>query len=276
VLLACAVPGILLVVPLIYLMYISLTLQATGPAVVLTVMLLGSLVPLISLVAARTRWMLPSAGGLVGSTLAVIALVTSGFNPSHPKPDSIFYALNADSGKAAWVSNDHEADKWTAQFFDGKSSRGSVEEFVPLTYNGFLISEAPSSSLEAPTLTVLDDNSSNGVRTLRLRVASQRQASVIGIYIEQAGEDLKAKVNGKSVEYTGGNRLAVRYFAPGKEGVELTLQLKQSTPLKLRVMDQTYGLPQLPKMKIKERTDDLMLSRYSFTDSTLVSRTFPL
>jgi hypothetical protein len=275
-LLACAAPGILLMAPLMYLLHVALAIQAAGLLVVLTVLLLGSLIPLISLTAGRSRWILPGASALAGVALVLIAFVTSGFDTSRPKPDSVFYALNTDSGRAVWASADQEADQWTAQFLDGKSNRGSIEEYAPLTYKGFLTGEAPPASLDAPSLTVLGDDSDGGVRTLRLRVASQRQAPVIGMYVEQAGEDLKAEVNGKGVERADGDRLAVRYFAPGPEGVELTLRFKQSTPIKLRVMDQTYGLPQLPNTKIKERTDNLMLSSYPYADSTLVSRTFAL
>lgn len=275
-LLACAVPGVLLIAPLVYLMNSAMALQAATLSALLLVLLLGSLIPLLSLTAGRGAWALPSAAALAGIALVAAAVLTSGYGATRPRPDGVFYALNADSGKAVWASVDEEPDAWTTQFFGGKESRGSIEEFAPLTYKGFLKGDAPSASFDAPAVTVVGDESNEGTRTLRLRVASQRQAAVVGMYVEQAGEDLKAEINGKEIESAGGGRLAIRYFAPGAQGVELTLHLKGSTPVKLRVMDQTYGLPQLPGVKIKERGDAMMLSSYPYTDSTLVSRTFAL
>jgi hypothetical protein len=85
------------------------TVERTGllwsPAVpvfaVATVLMLGPLIPHLHLLAGFNPWVLPGAAVTLGLGVVLLGTVTAGFDAAHPRPNSILYALNADTGKAS-------------------------------------------------------------------------------------------------------------------------------------------------------------------------------
>jgi hypothetical protein len=64
---------------------------------------------------------------LIGGSL------TAAPDAANPQPDSLSYALNADTHQALWISEDAEPDAWTAQFLgtDFKRMRSSDPILLP-------------------------------------------------------------------------------------------------------------------------------------------------
>lgn len=130
--------------------------------------------------------------------------------------------------------------------------------------------------------TLLDERTDNGVRTLRLRVTSPRQAPVVSIFVDSNTEVIKALVKGKRIDddadtpaaFARKNQWAMRYYALPKEGIELTCEMKSGEPLKLRVVDQSYELPELPGQTFRARPDYIVPSSLWLTDSTFISKSF--
>ena len=73
-------------------------------------LLLGLLIPHLDLIARANRWALPGAAAALGLGLLLVGTFTAGFDARHPNPNSILYALNADTGKAIWQSGDEAPD----------------------------------------------------------------------------------------------------------------------------------------------------------------------
>lgn len=279
----CAMPGIMLFAPLIYQTFNGLTLAWTGTLIAMVVLLLGSLIPHLSIITAPHKFLFPGVMALLGLMLLVIGVSASGFDAQHPKQDSIFYVLLADSGKAVWASNEGQADEWTAQFFGADAGiRALPELFHADTFRPFLQSAAPAVTLAAPRVTLLDEHTNSGVRALRLRVTSPRQAPVLSIFVDSNTEILKALVNGKRIDDDADTPAAFerkgqwsrRYYAVPKEGIELYCETKSAEPLKLRVVDQSYELPELPGQTFRARPDYIVPSSLWLTDSTFISKSF--
>jgi hypothetical protein len=186
--------------------------------------------------------------------------------------------LNADTGKATWASTNAQVDKWTAGFFSNRSERGSIEEYLPNRYNGFLRSAAPAIVARGPA--VLDDQTTGDVRVTRLRISSPRQAPIISIYADITTPDLRATIDGKTLGDTGkpspvdaNHRWGLIYSAVPPGGIELVLRMKTPQPLKLSVADRSYGLPQIPQMSTAYPVDAIPAPTAS-SDSTFVTRNF--
>jgi hypothetical protein len=101
-----AIFGIVLVVPIISLLFTALTLQLAGAPIVLLVLLLGLLCPLITLITSANRRLVHGSLLLISAAFLVGGSLTAGFDKQHPKPNSVFYGLDADSGQAIWASTD--------------------------------------------------------------------------------------------------------------------------------------------------------------------------
>lgn len=278
-LLACvgSVPGIILLSPVIYQSFIGLTLNAIGLVMVLVVLLLGLLLPLLDLVSASQKWVVPGSAIVLSLVLLVATGVTSRFDANHPKMNSLFYALNADSGSATWASSDEKTDEWTAQFLSTKVEVGSLPQvFASNSSASFLQSPAPVAPLMAPEVKVIDDQrSAADERTLRLQITSPRQAAVVSLYVDSNSEVLVSSINGQEITGAGG-LWSLRYYGIPTEGIEIGWKLRPIQPLRLRVVDQSYGLPVIPDGSYRPRPGYMLPFPSALNDSTFVSKTFSL
>jgi hypothetical protein len=220
---------------------------------------------------------------LVGIGFLGAASFAAGFDHNHAKPNSVFYGANADTGKAIWASSDEEPDEWTGQFFSANAVKGALPEYFPALSRKFLQGSAQMTTLAAPSIILLADDTGDGVRTLRMRIASPRQAPIISLYVNATTEVLSAVVNGKRIDNQDTppyvrpeTRWGLRYWALPKEGIAVTLQVRSSRPLEISVVDQSYGLPTIPGMSFRPRPDSMMPTPTGFglSDATLVSKSF--
>jgi hypothetical protein len=287
VLLIYSIPALVLFVPLIYLLFIALTVRLAFPAALAASLLLGLLAP--HLLAVARRPLIPGLVALAGAGCLVAAFQTSSSTTERPWLNNVLYALDADSGSALWASTDPGPDEWSAQFFPTGFESGPLAEFFPLAPNELIHSQAPAVQLAPPQAELLEDSAAGGGRTLRVRITSPRQAPLVWVYTDAQTEVLSATVNGLPVADQGTAAQAVTdetesafgglvYWAVPAEGIELTLRVRGDRPVTLRVVDRTGGLPEALGPTIAPRPDYMApapsvgLARYS--DSTLVSKTF--
>ena len=209
-----SVPGIVLLTPLvIYLVPLMSYIEAQAPLpltavpLVFVALLTGLLIPQLGLFAGELdtsstrrrpspsagrrygtrlqRWLVPIFALLVSVMLLLTAVATSGFSATHPGTDSVTYQLNADKGKAVWLSNDQHLDDWTSQFFPTSGRSGPFSAW------------APAIALAAPSVILKSDTMSGNIRTLRIQVVSPRHAEDAMVQVETQGEIVTATVDGK-------------------------------------------------------------------------------
>ncbi len=275
-----ALVGILLFASLPYLVLNLLSTSGLVTLIIAVALLLGFLVPHLHIMTARRRWFLPAAASLAGIGLIMGGMFSRGFDAKHPRADSVFYALNADTGKAVWASTDKKPDAWTLQFFSGRVEKGWLADWVPVSFPvPILQSQAPAARLAAPNVSLMDDITMGDSRVLRLWITSPRQASIIWVSFPKTPTS-EIEVNGKKV----GSRdrpsqqgiSGLYYVGVPQNGIVLTLTVKASSPLEMHVLDLSYGLPETPGLSFKARPDGLMPtpSWPHLDSSTLVSKTF--
>jgi len=138
--------------------------------------------------------------------------------------------------------------------------------------------EAPALTLAAPQLDLLDDKTSKGIRSLRLRATSPRHAPQISIYVPDT-EVISASVNGKRMEPKVENARKnlpngwmVDYSNLTESGIEIALEVKTTEPLKIRVVDRSRGIPEIPGASFKPKPDYIM--SVGSGDVTMVSKLF--
>jgi hypothetical protein len=277
-----ALPGVVLMTPLLYLVYTGLTLNAVWVVVVLAVLLLGLLAPQLSLLASPYKWLLPGASALFCLVMLLAGVIVPEFDAAHPKQNSLFYGLDAGAGAAVWGSMDTGPDEWTARFLSDAPQRRPLPAFFSATAgNNYLQAPAPVAPLAAPNAELLDDSTVGGVRTVRMHLTSPRGASVLTLFLDSKVEVLRAAVNGKLIEPSDTPALksfkdtwALRYYAVPPEGIDLTADLRTSEPLKLRLVDMSYGLPRLEGAPATDRPAGMIPASMPSNNSTFVSKSF--
>ncbi|MET0646194.1 MAG: M20/M25/M40 family metallo-hydrolase [Pyrinomonadaceae bacterium] len=279
--LLCALPGIILGVPIVKMAFTGLTLNSSALVLPLVVLLLGLLLPLVEVMSSLKRWWLPGALGGLGLILLVAGSLTAGFDRAHPKPSSLFYGLDSDTGMGVWASLDEKPDEWTSQFFAPSAKRAVLDKYFAFSSRKYLQTEAAAvAPMEPPVVELLGESTSGEQRTLHLRISSPRQAPVLMLHLENEGV-VEAVINGKRVDSShlaaageSRNRWGLRYYGVPADGLDLIVTVKSSAPLKFRCVDQSYGLPQLTNAPFKPRPDDMMASPAPTSDTVMVSKSY--
>lgn len=277
-----AAPAVILFAPAIQSFFAALALSQPALIMIPVALLLGLLAPHFARMTSGAKWLLPGGAAALGLSLILFSLVTGGFDSERPRPNSVFYALNADSGKAIWGSTDAQTDSWTAQFFPAGGERGGITEYMPARFNGFMRSAAPAASLPGPELVVLEDKTDGDTRSVRLGITSTRRAPSLTFYVDEETEVLDASVNGKELrsgsraQGVTNERWSFIYSAVPAEGIILDLRVRAERPLKMIVTDRSNGLPQSPGILFRPRPADMMPMPSNYSDATFVSKTFSL
>ncbi len=278
----CAVPGMVLLVPLIYQTYVGLTLRLAGGVIAMLILLIGLLLPHLKLIATPRKWLLPAAMLVIAVGFLGAGIFASRYDAQQPRLDTMFYGLNAETQTSVWASADGRADEWTAKFLRAGPNKLSIaplpEFFGAKNGRRFAMVQTETLPLAAPELTMMSDNTANGVRSVVVRVKSPRQAPVVTIYVDSEADVQSFAVNGRKIDSVAAgksrNAWNLRYQGLPADGIELAMDLKTQQPLKLRVVDQSYGLPTLPDKAPPPRPAGLIPSTYPFNDSTLVGKSF--
>jgi hypothetical protein len=274
-------PGIILWTPMIYLLVTALGFGAAAMVIVMSVLLIGLFIPHLRILTSGRRWLLPGVTALTGISLLLAASFVSGFDDEHPRSENIFYALNADTNKAIWGSTDSDQDAWTRRLLSSEAEQSATTEYMPPQFSPIHSSVSTALPLAPPQVELLSDASNNGVRSLKLRITSPRQAPVVTVFMDAATTVESATVNGKRADGSGiaprgsGQAWRTNYYALPPEGIELNLEIKSATPVKIHVMDQSYGLPEIPGVTDAARPSWVMPAAWRlYSDQTLVSRSF--
>ena len=104
--------------------------------------------------------------------------------------------------------------------------------------------KAPAIELEPPVMDVLDDQTSDGVRTLQLRSSSPKGAPIIMLDVEPYAAVQAVIIDGKRIENPESetNLWSLTYYAVPTDGFEITLEVDPSQVVTIQISDQTWEL----------------------------------
>ncbi len=259
--------------------------------------LFGWFIPYTYFLTGDRPWIVPAVLGVLALAMLVTGNLASSFNSSQPHPDSIFYFLDTDSGRARWISLDSRPDYFTSQFFQHHVRGGLMSRLSGLTttdtpaasvagisrYSDFAFlnrgrtieGDAPLIDAPPPGLKVLDDSTVSGTRTVKMHIASARGASILWMTVPVGVTVLGTSIDGRSPGARITDGWTGWYWRAPAGGFDLTLKLATPAPFVVTVVDQTDGLPPTPGFAFKPRPADTMPTPFLFFDSTtLVRKTF--
>ena len=210
---------------------------------------------------------------LASIALAATGLVVDSPDADHPAPTHLAYVLNADTGRAYWVSAETEPSDWTAGYVSGHDTAG----LPPGYQRGELwTGAAPVIKAAAPEVEIL----SRTANTVTLRVKSRRAAPNLTLRLSVPITRATAKLadqNPTTVAVQGTRQdtwpAEIRLRDLPREGAELTIALK-ATNAKITAIDETRDLPTIPDFK--PRPPNTTASTREDGDVVAVAKTYPL
>ena len=237
---ALVLPGFLLWVPTFGGTLSAVFIIFAPLLMVLPCLLLGIFIPQLDLMARGNKWWLPAVLSGAGLLIWVSAMATNTVSPLRPNLDSLSYGLDLDTGEAYWLSGDEKTDEWTSQFFPAGTPRVELGEFLPGDRDLYLKAPAPVVSMAGPSITVPQDAVRDNRREIVFRIVCPDKPS--SLYFRVTGVEVhSARVFGEEVR--GGEDWGIHFRLMPKEGVELTLKVDSSTPLKVGMIEEHLALP---------------------------------
>ena len=266
-----AAVAVVILAPTVALFFPALGL-ATGAAGAFFAVLLGlALLPVFELVYPTPRPEVHAAQGELGLsgsgkerhrlwgaipalTAGVLTLACLGtglavdqFDADHPAPAQLFYALDADSGQARWLSTDSDPGEWVSQYVTGPED---LRDAYGLLGTGVLTGPAQPAALPPPALEVVSDSTSGDGRKLSITITPRRDVRLIYLLLpgatvaraSVAGHEIPTSVfdDGTGVAFNG---------PPDRDtstGVTFDLELDAAGAVTVRVIDGSDGLDALP------------------------------
>lgn len=266
----CAAPAVLLSAPVAYMLFMLLGVAQPAPSAALVGLASALVVPLLRLHEWRRAWLLPGLTAAAGVALLVWGLAGARFDPDRPRADNVFYFADADTGAARWVSADPAPDEWTAQFFGADARRDVAASIFPWDAGTVLTNDAPMLDAPAPAAQIVEDATDGWLRRVRLRLTTRRGAPLMLVYTGPETEVHGAQLGGRRLSAEG--QLRFFYAAVPAEGLDLRLEANASRPLRLTLVDATYGLPET--LVTRPRPPAFMPGPSRLGDATLLRKSF--
>ncbi|MBI4748999.1 MAG: M20/M25/M40 family metallo-hydrolase [Acidobacteria bacterium] len=274
-------PALYFMPPLILCLVVALTLKLAWIAMIVVGLLLGVLLPQIGVLHLTVPNRLPWLALGVGMLCLITGGLKTKIDHDHRQPNMIFYALNADTSQAFWGSDLSPVDDWERQFLKDNPTRRTLPDFFRMSSSEFQVNPATVAPVEPATVEIVSDERTADSRKVQIRVRSPRLAERLLLYFEET-ELRSLAVNGKSFQKLpkfqtkSGLKYNFDYVAPPAEGIVIDLETVGNNPIKLAIVDQSFRLPPLPGFMFIYRTEEMMPSIRSLTDSTFVVKTVML
>lgn len=280
-----AAPGLVAAVlftPLVANLVVALGVRLVAVAMVFAVLAGVLLLPLLVRLPGP-GWQ-ATVAGVVGVVLLAVSMLLSGFDHSHPRPNAVVHVQDATSRSALWVTGDPRPDEWTGRVLGQTPATADAVTYFPrFTGRTVLTAPAPMLDLPAPSVRVITDTTAGDIRTVRMRVVSQRDAWQLQIRLpvhqlrscSVAGRTLDASALAEGAQATGG---VVFDVFGATAGVELTCAMAAGQPLTVEVSDITTGLPDSAVARLGQRPEGTIPVSYALgpSDSSIVRQILTL
>lgn len=265
-----ALPGVLLMVPILALLQDALTVRATLVLAVASTLVTWLCAPLWATVSRRLVGA-PAEIFVLGIMTLVFVVLRDHSGPDRPAVDSLAYRLDADTGKARWVSADRRANTsrrvWRLE--DGQGTKREPSDF-PFRGGTMLTAPATAISVPGPELQTITTEP----RFLRARLLSPRGGAAAWVEAKpaDAGTIEAVWVDAHRLLLAGDADAPVRFRITGLPATGVALAFEHAGVIDVRVVDQSYELPAVDGLP--EDRPELIARPTWLAESTLVSRSF--
>lgn len=219
----------------------------------------------------RFGWAAPALAAALAVVVCATGLSATGFDKEQPRPTYLAYMLDADAGRAYWVTRDADTSPWTSSFASGTSEPERVPPGDREATEHW--GKAPKVGLPSPTAEVNREGEKWRVHVESRRGANNLTLQTPGNLTEVTAEMPGAKPVTKKSVVTDSEpgSTSISFLDPPDDGVDLTLTFDGKIDPKLTVFDQSDGLDDIPGYR--DRPSDEMRSSIPSSDTVTVFAT---
>lgn len=273
-----SLPALWIYAPFIKMFPVGLGLKMLIATSVLTTLVFLLLLPVYSYYKRKSQWAYLCMLGFVAFLIS--AHFKSGFDAANPKPTSLLYVLDADTGSAQWATYEEQVSDWTKQYIGmvpPVTEELAGRQISSKYSTGFsFVADAPLKGIPVPLIEKTRDTLIGGERILNLRISPQRQVNRLEVYTNDIPITW-AKVNGISMpsgflEKRSGGKLFTHYIS-NNEQTELVLSIPADTVLEITFYEASNDLMSNPLFSIPQRPGNAIPMPFVLNDAILVITT---
>jgi hypothetical protein len=249
-----ALPAIGILGQLVYLFLVifglgTLVLIAPLFLALLLGLLLPLLLPVLSWNNGGSRVLLPGLGLVSALVALAVGQATSQPTADKPQQTQLLYALDADQGRAYWLSGTSQPDAWTRRVLTHPQYQPLPSLFPRQAMQAIpvLHQAAPVLALASPEISLLADSTIAGHRRLRLLLRPGRAGvSSLRLTIGKPKLIRQLRVAGYLFPLNKLNTSflpPIDFVAPHATGEIIDVELVTAAPLQMSVTNRSVGLP---------------------------------
>ncbi|MFI5716557.1 M28 family peptidase [Nocardia sp. NPDC051750] len=219
-------------------------------------------------------WPAPAIVAVLGVVSVVAGLAVDTADAAHPQRSHLAYVLDADTGRAHWVSAERYPTDWTGEYVTDRDTSG-----LPPGYARGALWTGPAEPIdvEGPRLEVRHRDGD----TVTMHVVSPRSAGSLILRIDRPVDLVTAKIPGATpvTVPVSGTRSAtwpgeIRFRDLPPEGVDLTVRTPGADRVRVTAMDESHDIDEAPGFR--PRPEDTGASIRADGDLVVVARTYEL
>jgi hypothetical protein len=242
ILLAGALPALLLVAPLILDVFNAASPESMNLPMLTLSLLLGLTALLLT---AQRRYLVR---GLLAACAACFALAASGTPYGAapiPQPNRMVYLKDAYTWKSYWILPAAKLDAWSKQFFpDAVRPEVQVDAFGHNSPKMWL-ARAPRNPLGYPDILLLKDEVLDKGRTVEFTLQAKPVSPSIDLTLKGAGT-LSTSLNGRPLTLENTNAWSLSLYGMGGQKLHFRLDLKTDELSRIFIHERIPGLPANP------------------------------
>jgi hypothetical protein len=282
------IPVLLIFAPLIQMFPIGLGLKMTVISAVLTVLVLGIILPVFATY--KEVKGLSKLFFLIAILAFVSAGLTSKYSDLRKQPNSILYYLDVDTNKAYWASYNTKTDDFTSQFLGDDPTIGSFSEETAASKYGTsfkLYKETEIADLLEPKVEIIEDSIVGNVRKIHFKIIPQRKVNRLELISKKALHFKEFSINGESLNLKKGDEylfntekskyVLTYYFTEDGEILDIQMALPKGEEPVFEILETSYDLYDNQKIKglkpeITPRSESMMTMPFILNDAVVIKK----
>ncbi len=245
---ACAVPVLVLLVPVTELLWIALGFGAATLIGAVLALVLLLLLPALTMLRQPNAWWAPLSGLGLSAAFVYGGIRAATPTAERPAPAALAYALDRSTGEAVWITDDSQetvddaARTWVEGVVGGPlTETRSVTRFGVGTPRGgeARVATAPPVQAPPPSVWIMMDTVFEGRRLMRLAIRSNLGAEMVRIQLPDGSPVRATAINGRPIDPQE-PQVAIDHWGIPDPAIVLDLSLPAGTDPDLSVVEHLY------------------------------------
>jgi hypothetical protein len=278
---ALHLPLVVLAVPLIQFIPIAFGMKMVYTSTLLSSIIFGLLICFLGYIAFKRFLALMCF--CVGFGFLINAYFNSDFNKEMPKPNSLIYVNDLDTGESYFGSFDETLDKWNKAFFEKNESYKNISEKGYYSPQLKHTSKAPVLDLKKSSIEIEVDTINPTQAKVKLTINPEQNVNRIELYTDlkytfetvsvnnKTPDTLRTKKGDYHIFYRRFSNRILNYNVVNQEALVLYFESKFPLPV-FEMLEISYDLLENNSLDIPERPNQMIAKPLIWNDAIIQKR----